>query len=91
MNDGAQVGLQPGGICGSAGIGGGRRPRQHESSQAGAHATGQGGGQSLGNGLSTPAGISDASPAKAMIIIKLFRHTECLSIYCSTLPAGMDR
>ena len=68
VNEGAQVGLQPAGICGRAGIGGGRRPRQHESSQAGAQSTGHGAGQSLGNGLRTPGGIFESSPVKARII-----------------------
>ena len=58
------MGLQPAGICGSDGMGGGRRPRQQESSQAGAQSTGHGGGQSLGKGLSTPGGILESSPTR---------------------------
>lgn len=61
---GAQVGLQPAGICGSAGIGGGSRPRQHASSQAGAHDNGQGGGHNLGNGFITPGGMFESSPIR---------------------------
>ena len=64
VNEGAQEGLQPAGICGSDGIGGGRMPRQQASLQAGAQSTGHGGGHSLGSGLRTPGGISELSPAK---------------------------